>query len=83
MSLNRIIPLNSLKFCFESNKILTEDTAEPESEAQNININAFDDLVGIISEREDCSEAHDRYLSEILQTNFVHHSHTGESRYIA
>jgi len=83
MSLNRIIPLNFLKFCFESNKILTEDTAEPESEAQNINIIAFDDLVGIICEREDGSEAHDRYLAEILRTNLAHRRHTGESRYIA
>lgn len=45
---------------------ILEEPAEPETETRSININAFDDLVGIISEREDGSEAHDRYLSETI-----------------
>lgn len=53
--------------------------AEPET--SNININVFDDLVGIINEREDGSEAHDRYLAEILRIHLTHHSHPGDSRH--
>jgi uncharacterized protein (UPF0147 family) len=60
--------LESIPYNRRINVIITvlEETIEPEAVTRNININAFDSLVGIINERENGSEAHDRYLAETI-----------------
>ncbi len=40
-----------------------EDLSESEENEHEVDIHAFDDLVGVIDVREDGSEAHDKYIT--------------------
>ena len=40
-----------------------EDFSESEENENEVNVHAFDDLVGVIDVREDGSEAHDKYIT--------------------
>ena len=40
-----------------------EDFSESEENENEVDVHAFDDLVGVIDVREDGSEAHDKYIT--------------------